>query len=306
MAGPRQLVDAPTFTPSPYGLLSVVQTPTDRDPHWQNGVTWTSFCPTAGQATYDECIAVTGSSGAVPEPSDKTANVDVVHRGATPFTVYARFDCSTVGNEEAIETARQALARTETFQLERTFWTGLVDDKVIAFPHLAADDDVEDAAGVVLQSTATVAATGGPLDVVTGLGLLEQALADCFGGAGVIHVPAKLLATLDSYTLLRVANARNVGTGQFDRQLVTLNGNLVAAGAGYLGTGPSGQVPTQDTAWIYATGPVFMRRGDVKVMPFESAVRRDVNSVEMIAERTYVLGFDCCHFAVEVSLGTPS
>lgn len=305
MAGPRQLVDAPTFTPSPYGLLSVVQTPSTGDAHWLNGVTWPSYCPDAGQATYDECIAVTGSGGPPPEPSVKTTNVDVVHRGATPFTAYARFDCATVGNENAIETAREALARTETFQVERTFWTGLVDGKTLAFPHLAADAEVEDSAGILLQTVASPVATGAALDIATGLGLLEQGLADCFGGTGVIHVPVKLLPTLDALSLLRVVNARNVGTGRFDRQLQTLNGNLVAAGAGYPGTSPTGASTTADATWIYATGPVFMRRGDVKILSGNSAINRETNNVEMIAERTYVFGFDCCHVAVQVSLGTP-
>lgn len=305
MAGPRQLVDAPTFTPSPYGLLSVVQTPSLGDAHWQNGVTWTSYCPDSGAATYDECIAVTGSGGPPPEPSVKAPNVDTTHRGATPFTVYARFDCATVGNDAAVETAREALARTETFQVEQSFWTGLVDGHTLAFPHLAANAQVLDSAGILLQSAASPAATGGALDIATGLGLLEQELADCFGGTGVIHVPVKLLPTLDALGLLRVVNARNVGSGQFDRQLQTLNGNLVAAGAGYPGTSPAGVAPTQGTTWIYATGPVFMRRGDVKIASRNQSINRETNDVQMIAERTYVLGFDCCLAAVQVNLGTP-
>lgn len=303
MAGPRQLVDSPTFTPSPYGLLSVVQTPAAGDAHWQNGVTWTSYCSNTGAATYDECIAVTGSGGPPPEPSAKTPNVDVELRGATPFTAYARFDCATVGNDAAVESAREALARTETFQVERTFWTGLVDGHTLAFPHLAADAEVFDSSGILLQTTASPAATGGAHNLSVGLGLLEQALAECFGGVGVIHVPVKLLPSLDA--LVRVVNARNVGSGQFDRQLQTLNGNLVAAGAGYPGTSPAGVAATQNTAWIYATGPVFMRRSDVKIASRNQSINRETNDIQMIAERTYVLGFDCCHAAVEVNLGTP-
>lgn len=305
MAGPRQLVDAPTFSPSPYGLLSVVQTPANSGAHWQNGVTWTSFCPNEAQATYDECIAVTGSGGPPTEPSVKSPNVEMSLRGATPFTPYVRFDCATVGNESAIETARDALARTEGLQVERSFWTGVVDGHVSAFPHLAANTEVDDSQGVLLQTVATPAVTGGPFDIAEGLGLLEQALADCFGGVGVIHMPVKLVPTLDALGLLRVVNARNVGSGQFDRQLQTLNGNLVAAGAGYPGTSPSGAAATDTTTWIYATGPVFMRRSDVRVMPATSAINRETNNIEMIAERTYVLGFDCCHAAIQVNLSTP-
>lgn len=308
MAGPRQIVNPPTFTPSPYGLLSVVQTPDSSSAHWQNGVTWSSYCPDGmGDATYDECIATTGApEGAVPEPSVKTTNVDHILRGATPFTAYTRFDCSPVGNAEAQRIATTALAQVEEWQVERAFWTGLVDGRTLVFPHLAATAEVVDNAGVVLQPVTSTAVTGVAVDVATGLGRLEQAIADCYGGRGVIHVPAEALPTLDAQNLVRVVGGRDVGSGQFGRQLETLAGNLVAVGAGYPGTGPDGTDPGSTTTWLYGTGPVFTYRSDVKVMPFSSTVDRSSNTVQMIAERTYVLGFDCCLHAVQVELGVPS
>lgn len=308
MVGPRQIVDSPTFTSTRFGLLSVVQTPTPRDAHWQNGVTWSSYCPqNMGATTYDECIATTGSpEGAIPEPSVKAINVDHDLRGATPFTAYTRFDCSPVGNPDAQRIATAALAQVEEWQVERTFWTGLVDGRTLAFPHLAASAQVVDNDGIILQPTTSTAVTGAPVDVATGLGRLEQALANCYGGRGVIHVPLEALPTLDAYTLVRPVGGRDVNSGQFGRQLETLNGNLVAVGAGYPGTGPTGTDPGTTTTWLYATGPVFMYRSDVKVNPFSSTVDRSNNTIQMIAERTYVLGFDCCLHAVQVDLGVPS
>ena len=308
MAGPRQIVDAPTFTSSRFGLLSVVQTPVERDAHWQNGVTWSSYCPDdMGDTTYDECIAATGAPDDVPpEPAAKTANVEHVLRGATPFTVYTRFDCAPVGNDEAQQVATRALGQVEEWQVERTFWTGLVDGIELAFPHLAADAQVVDAEGIVLQPVASTAVTGAAVDVATGLGRLEQALADCYGGRGVIHVPLEALPSLDAYTLVRPVGGRDATSGQFGRQLETLAGNLVAVGAGYAGTGPDGTDPGATTTWLYASGPVFMYRSNVRVNPFSSTVDRSNNTVEMIAERTYVLGFDCCLHAVQVQLGVPS
>jgi hypothetical protein len=308
VAGPRQIVDAPTFTPSAYGLLSVVQRPNVDSTHWQNGVTWSSYCPeTMGDSTYDECIAVTGTPDAgVPEPSVKTGNVTHELRGATPFTAYTRFDCAPVGNEEAQRIATNALAQVEEWQVERVFWTGLVDDKTLAFPHLAANAEVVDNDGVLLQPTASTAVTGVAVDVVTGLGRLEQALANCYGGRGVIHVPLELLPTLAAYQLIAPVGSRDVGTGQFGRTLQTVAGNMIAVGAGYPGTGPTGTDPGDVTTWMYATGSVFMYRSDVKVNPFSSTVNRNNNTIEMIAERTYVIGFDCCLHAVQVNVGVPS
>lgn len=297
MAGPRLIVNAPTFTPSPYGLLSVAQVATESTPHWQNGVTWQSRCLVPmGRLTYDECIAVTGSGGPPPEPSAKTDMVDLTLRGATPFTAYAKFDCALVGMEDALKIATDALAQSESYQVERAFWTGLVDGRSIAFPHLAANAEVLDAQSIELQSPASIVVTGAAVDVATGLGLLESALADCYNGVGVIHVPVKLLPTLQAYDLVIVKGGK----------LTTLNGNLVAVGAGYPGTSPSGATPATGEAWMYATGAVFAYRGGVQIPPDKvSSINRATNTREMIAERTYVVGWDCCHHAVLVDLGVP-
>ena len=298
MAGPRLIVNPPAFTPSPYGLLSVAQqVNTDGTPHWQNGVTWQTRCLVPmGRSTYDECIVVTGSGGAPPEPATKTDMVDLGYRGSTPFTPYAKFDCSLSGMEDALKIATDALAQSESWQVERAFWTGFIDGRQVVFPHLAATADVLDAQSIKLQSAASIVVTGSAVDVATGLGLLESALADCYNGVGVIHVPVKLLPTLQAYSLVTSQNGK----------LRTLNGNLVAAGGGYPGTSPSGAAPTAGESWMYATGAVFMYRGDVQIPSDKvSSINRTTNTREMIAERTYVLGWDCCHHAVLVDLGVP-
>lgn len=298
MAGPRLIVNPPTFTPSPYGLLSVAQQVTADGPHWQNGVTWQTSCPSPlSRSTYDECIVVTGSGGeAPPEPAAKIDNVDMLYRGATPFTVYAKFDCALSGMEDALKIAANALAQGESWHVERSFWTGLADGRVVVFPHLAADTEVVDPQSIELQSPASVVITGGAIDVATALGLLESALADCYNGVGVIHMPVKALPTFQAHGLVVPQNGK----------LRTLNGNLVAVGGGYPGTSPSGATTAADEAWIYATGAVFMYRGDVQIPSDKvSSINRTTNTREMIAERTYVLGWDCCHHAVLVDLGVP-
>jgi len=293
VAGPRLNVEPPVFTPQPYGLISVVQPVDDGTSHWQNGVTWQSRCMSPmGAATYDECIAVTGSGEAPPEPSVKTENVELIDRGGTPFTVYAKFDCSPVGVANAQKIATDALNRSESWQVERVFWTGLVDGKPIAFPHLAAATEVDDAQGIMLQSAATIV-TSSPVDIATGLGLLEAQLGNCYNGVGVIHVPVGVLPTLDAHGLVKPKNGI----------MQTLNGNLVAVGAGYTGSSPAGVAAPVGQSWMYATGAIMMRRSAVKIAPMRESIDRRNNTVEMIAERTYVLGWDCCHAAVLVDTG---
>lgn len=289
----RANVEPPTFTPSPYGLLNAADSRSPTDPHWRAGVTYESWCGSAS-TTYDQCVAVTGTGGA-PIPADKTGTHEHEVRGATSFTVYARLDCSVTGFWNGAENeVRRALDRSEQFQVERTFWTGIADAQEIVFPHLAADAEIVDVNNVrpVVLQTAAVDVTGGPHHPVIGLGYLEEAIADCYGGEGVIHVPLTLLPSLVNHRLVT-----RVGS----QLRTTTVGNLVVAGGGYLGSGPDGTPATNATAWMYATGPVFVYRSDVDTWDREESIDRDKNVLEMIAERTYVLGWDCCHFATNIT-----
>lgn len=293
MAGARQIVDAPVFTPLPHGLWDTIQQPTADGAHWQNGVTWQDRCPT-GDTTYDECISVTGT-GSPPVPAAKTGNVEQTNRGATPFTVYAQFECSPVGLADAATIGADSLARVEQKQVETAFWTGSAGGQDVVFPHLAADTEVVDAQDIVLQPVTSPAVTGA--DVAHALGELEQELADCYAGQGLIHVPRSALPTLAAWKLARVDD---------DGRLVTPAGNVIVAGTGYTGTGPDGAAPAAGTAWIYATGAAFGHRSEVYVTTVRDSLDRSSNTLRMQAERTYVIGYECCLLAAHIVLGVPT
>lgn len=293
MAGARQIVDPPAFSPLPYGLWEATQTRNADSPHWQNGVTWVERCPDGG-TTYDECLSVTGTGAPPPEPPAKADNVDQTFRGATPFTVVAEFDCSPVGLRDAETVASDALARIEQQQVEAAFWTGTAGGQQVAFPHLAADAEVLDTQDIVLQTAASPAVTGA--DVAQALGELEADLAGCYAGQGIIHVPRVALPTLAAWNLVEDRDGR----------LYTAAGNLVVVGGGYTGSGPDGSAPAVGTTWIYATGAVFGYRGDVQVRSPRDSIDRSANTMRMIAERTYVLGFECCLLAAHIVLGVPT
>lgn len=289
----RQLIDLPTvFTPLPYGLWDSIQTPSSDGVHWQQGVTWIDRCPT-GDTTYDECLTATSESTPA-EPPAKSANVGQEYRGATPFTVYAEFECTPIGVGDAQNVARDALARVEQRQVEAAFWTGAAGGQDVVFPHLAGDAEV--AAGeVVLQPAASPLVTGGA-DVAHALGALEQELADCYSGQGLIHVPRSALPTLAAWNLIE----------DRDGALYTLAGNRIVAGAGYTGSGPDGAAPADGTTWIYATGPVWGYRSEVFVSQIRDSLNRSVNTLQMLAERTYLIGFECCLLAAHIVLGVPT
>ncbi|MCW6003868.1 hypothetical protein K1W54_04625 [Micromonospora sp. CPCC 205371] len=289
---PRFHVDPPSHVASPFGLLSVVDARYDEpSPHWRQGVEWDALCGTIS-TTYDPCFSVTGTGDPPPPPPPKTSELTFEDRGATPFTVVADFECSPAAwAGEAARLGEEALTRLESYQVERAFWTGVAAGQEVVFPHLAADAEVTDGgAHPVLLQTAATPVTGSVMNVVEGLGLLEQALADCYNGVGVIHVPASLGPLLAAERLVE----------RDGRRLRTIKGNLVALGAGYPGTGPDGSPPAAGGVWMYATGPVLAYRSRVEVPPQPSTINRSNNTVQAIAERTYVLGWDCCHLAVQV------
>lgn len=294
MVHQRQLVENPVaFTPLPYGLLTVAQLPTPPS-HWANGVTYETNCLRTGNTTYDECIAVTGT-GSPPPPPAKANTTELDVRGATAFTVFTKFDCSPVGrtNGEAQKIATDAINQSAPWQVERSFWTGRAAGQEVVFPHLADNTQVLDAQGVLLQSIPVTGA--GPMDIARGLGFLEEELANCYNGEGVIHIPRNVLATMQAWQLVEARGP----------QLRTKNGNLVAVGSGYPGTGPNGQAPAAGNEWIFATGAVFAYHGGVFISEIKDSFNKAENTVEMLAERTYVLGWDCCHAAVEVITGVP-
>jgi hypothetical protein len=301
VASARPIVNPPAFTPLPYSLWDVAEH-LPAPAHWQAGVTWIDRCP-AGDSTYDECVIVTGSDGgAVPEPPAKTDNVLQEFRGATPFTVFAEFDCSPVGlgDEAAINAlATEALARTEDSQTELSFWTGAAGGQTVVFPHLAADTEVVDEHGIVLQPVATIAASGSDivtLDPAVAFGQLGHQLDQCYGGLGTFYIPRFALPT---FIALRVLEDRN-GT------LYTPSGHKVVVSGMFPGTSPAGDDPPEGQAWIYATGPVFGYRGEVFATRRNESFDRAENTVQMIAERTYVFGFPCCLLAALMDLGVPT
>lgn len=303
MANKRVLVDPPPFTPLRFGLLSAATDRTvDAPSHWAAGVTWQSHCPGV-DGTYDECLTVTRDGidpttvdETPPEPPAKTPTTEFLLRGATPFTVLARFDCSPVGFwDRAQALAAEALTRAETFRVERIFSTGVAPvaggAAETAYPHLQATQELIDDTGAMLQSEVDVVSAS-TLDIVEGLGVLESALSDCYHGQGVLHVPAVLGPALANSTLV---------TRQGDA-LFTLNGNRVALGSGYPGAAPDGALD-DGVAWIYATGSVFYYRGNVTVTQITDSFNRANNTVEAYAERHYVIGWDCCHLAVPIATG---
>jgi hypothetical protein len=302
VAGVRQIVTGPEFTPLRNFLWDVAQQRSgSSDPHWQQGVTWESRCGGAS-TVYDECLAVTGTGGTPAAQGSVASTAVQTVRGATPFTVYAEFDCSPVGQDLIMDKAEEALGRSEAYQVSRTFWTGSAGSsggtgQTTAWPHLAANATLDDPQGIRLQSAASPLVTGGD-DAAAVMGALEASLSSCYGGQGVIHIPMLAFATFKADKLVHREAPGDPWTSPA--------GHLVVPGSGYTGSSPAGAAPADGTAWVYATGAVFAYRSDTFVRQFPDTFDRSENTVKMIASRTYLLGFDCCHYAALVNTGVPT
>lgn len=283
----QPLVAAPTRTPLSYGLLSVSQTPVDTDEHWQLGVRYEVDTCSIDNLTFEVCPA-TGS------PELKTATGAWSMRSANALTVYSLIQCPPVGTwDDYEERAIRAFTAGEVRAVEREFWTG----ERGYMPHLA-EDTAQNSAGtfdstVVLQTAAMPIVTGA-VDVTEAMGLLEEALGSCYGHEGVIHVPAAAAAHLSAKTLITKDGVR------FRSPM----GHLVAVGTGYTGSSPAGVAPSGGVYWFYATGALAVRRSAIRaVSPREQALNRATNGMVFVVERNYVIGWDCCHFAIPVLLG---
>jgi hypothetical protein len=133
-------------------------------------------------------------------------------------------------------------------------------------------------ASLTANALSTTTLSGAPAGVV--LGYLEQVLAQNYGGVGVIHM-SRLTATF-LWEYLSVSGGK----------LVTKMGTPVVAGAGY----DNIVAPATDFT-MFASGPVVLYRGDVDTR--ENALDRAINKASIIAQRDYVVGWDCVAYGVE-------
>jgi hypothetical protein len=280
----------PAFQPLPYRLADVVDGPYPYAGHQKLGVQFTPETCALPLQTSTACLTGIGST--------KQATGSLPSRGADSFAVYTWLDCSPVGLEGGFaELKRRTLEahnRNAPTIVERVFWTG---GDFNTYQHIAEDTAVSETVGgstVNLQTAATTLVTGA-VDVVEAVGRLEQAMAECYGGTPLLHVPRGAVAHL-------AANHQVAPKGP---KLVTAAGSVVVPAPGYTGSSPAGVAPTGGVYWFYATGAVKMLQSEPRAVAPDpnQFVTRNVNDATYIVEQRFTLAWDCCHFAIPVSLG---
>lgn len=275
-------VTAPPAAAPPHSLLRAAITNRDGDAggDWVRGLQYVpETC--GGYRALSDCTAEEadyGAAGPVPDA--------VIYR---PWDLQVQDPCaSTFGYDDAEVTGRlrRAADAIESFAIARELWTGDLSRQEAGA--LGGDTDPN----LYLTRDPTVVAPG-PVSPKRGLGLIEQAAGEAFHGQQVF---------LHLSRAARPFFPELVKVGQL---LYTNIDNLVVADAGYPGSPPEGVAAAADVAWVYATGPVVVRRTPLVVDTADLAEVIDVrtNTIRRTAGKRVAATFDtCAYFAVPITL----
>lgn len=282
--------DQSVAKPSAFGLLSsAASVVTDTSANWRSGIDFeTVNCKAHVRLS---AICSTADSVDVVTPEDGP-----MFRRYMPFEIETDFPCSTFGfkHVQYESIAAEFLKLAEQKAIEHELWTGELSKAQEAVWNAGqhGGDEFPNRWLAHPDATDVTPTPGTPVKVKYALALLEDALGDCgVGIEGTIHMTRG------------VASAMNLKAR--DGKLVTSLGNTVIAGAGYDGSGPNGTAPTGTQVWMYATGPVSVRLGEVTATPGDRTQAIDTanNSVRVYASKPAAVSWDsCCHYAVLVDL----
>jgi hypothetical protein len=247
------------------------------DIRWLNGVEVYPYPPDVG-SVFEVCGMNLGTAGT------KDFGTDVEHPQFAPITTYLSESCKSykVWNDAEFRArAVVSYAAVESSIVARSLMTG---DGAEMNPHLADGD----AGNSVFPNGDAVT---NPLN---GLALLEKEIG-LTGRLGLIHCSPQFASALRE----RFAVDNRGGV------IRTINGNVIIADAGYAGgSTPHGHAaPAGTQEWIYASGPVDVRRSEVFVQPdtvaealdrgtVGSATTGRPNTYTYRVERYYLATFD--------------
>lgn len=259
---PRFPVDGPRPIPPRYRLLDVATIVEEPSLRWQSGVAVWGYPSDLPQA-FDPCSTGTFRT--------KDAGTAPLLPEFEAFELYVPITCTARGLHDEADFEARALAifaARESAAVEREFAFGEV---MVTNPYLT-DANVDVLAAAAVQSGQD------------GLGYLAQAIGATFQ-AGMIHAtPAVVNAAWAEHYLHRESN-----------QLLTTGGIPVVQGYGYAGAIPSGQgAPGATQDWVFATGPVEVRRGNPILVPgtLAEALDRAQNTITFRVERSYLVTWD--------------
>lgn len=276
--GQPKLVPALDGAPLKYGIFSVADLSDAGSGHWQQGIEWEpQLCGPGSLYRCPTCVQNDGDTASAKVYTDDGVPLEE----AMPFTVYASFACTPIGNwDRAEDRARAFLLSGEERAVE-----AMVSDGVHA-----ASRSLTNAGSINITPT-----PGTPVTVAQGVALLEQYIGANGKGEGVI------IGTRRDVTL---ANANGKLISVEGDTLYTLLGTPVAAVSGIAGTvGPNNVAAGAGQAWLFGLGsrPRILRSEVFMTSSREQSLDVKFNNLNVLAERTYAVGWDCFTVGVLVT-----
>jgi hypothetical protein len=270
LTAPELLPVSPSATGNRYGLFTAANGPLDLPQHARTG-----------GLQYESAVCVLPTGYAIAcTPGSKTFGAGPTTITGNPFIVYASMTCGTVGHS-AEELRAMMLARLKAGEqsiVEDVFSRGTVGQS----PSLA-------------NNTPNLGvAAGTPINAAHAVALLEKALYSTYGPLGVLHIP------MQAYPYLAFRNIL-VKDGPVWR---TPMGTPISFG-NYAGLTVAGAAPAAGHITFYITGATNVFRTsdtDVFINEFGSTVNLTTNQFFLVAEREYVVTYDCTGFAIDVDL----
>lgn len=259
-------IDAPPAPPRPYGLFDVAlgPMPFPLPPAVGAGVQYMPDVCEDNVYLYDmTCPAVSGS---------KTFDALETAVSGSPFAVLTSITCGSVGfaQDELRQRLLTRMSLREQRGVEKRVWQG---------------QNLSQGQGSMTGLFRGAANVGPAACVTEAVELLEQALADNGVVGGIIHARPGMSAHLSQSHLIERAGPR---------RLQTMYGTPVCLGAGYDGSGPSGQPGDGTSEWMYASGRVLIWQDpEIFVPPLGQVFRRSSNEYIAVAERVHAVIVEC-------------
>jgi hypothetical protein len=278
--GPLARIDGPPPLAQEFGLIAAAEGPAagirlipEADEHWGNGAEVYPY-PTSPGDTYQSCAPAS-------EIVEKDTGGDLPHPKFESITAYVPDSCTSysIGSDTAlIDRAATVLDAVESAIVAHEIKTGL---RYRNNPHFS------DGNGTFPNANT---ATG----IVDAVGIIEAELGR-LRRVGVIH--------LSPQAAIRLSSTGGAALDGSSGVMRTVTGTPVVVDQGYAEKAtPYGHpAPTATQEWIYATGPIDIRRGQVFTTPgtLAEALDRGRNEIVFRAERLFLVIWDT---AIQISV----
>lgn len=281
---PPVLVEKPTPSqPLRYGIFQAANGPLELPTHARNGgLRYVHSLCAEGFGYEIECIGDQNSKASFFELGTETVT-------GLPFIVGATLQCGSVGYtfEELRAMTVARLVGVEQAMVEEIFSTSTFGQG----PGLVAADGITTVTG----AGDTVADVLSELERARYCGFTGNTAQ--YGVPGILHVAIPVLNALKEAHLVEYGS---------DNRWRTPMGTIVSAGC-YANNDPAGAAPADGVFWMYLTGQTTIWRtpdSEIQVAPQEGSLDRTTNQYLMLAEREYVVTYECGGFAKAVTLWT--